>query len=169
MYSDKFSLSHSQWFSFYSGYFPLARSWWHARKMEITCLRHSLYTAIGWDKEWGDPDFFHSSFLPDSFSSFQFSPFNPCATRTACMPAELWKKWQCGWIACSHTLNPASCGLLPFIAQSTFGTESPPFATRKYFMPSNNPRLTVSREIFDALATVKTSCNDEFSVEFDVM
>lgn len=34
-------------------------------------------------------------------------------------------------------------------------------------MPSNNPRLTVSREIFDALATVKISCDDEFSVEFD--
>lgn len=51
-------------FSFYPEHFPLTSSWSCARKMEITCLRHPSYNAIGWDKECGDPESFHSNFLP---------------------------------------------------------------------------------------------------------
>lgn len=50
--------------------FPLSGSWSRARKMEITCLRHPSYTAIGWDKECGDPESFHSSGPPRPLFSF---------------------------------------------------------------------------------------------------
>lgn len=100
---------------------PLGRSWSHAKKMKITCLRYSSYTAIGWDKECGDPYFFHSSFLPFLLSGSL--DFNLRCRRAASRVYR--KNGNADEMARSHTLNSGS---LRFVfsskARPTLGNES---------------------------------------------